>query len=85
MIGPITRFVLTVAVRQLRAWQRHGIELGIAVNVSAQNLHDPELPALLERLLEESGVAPERLKIEVTESSVMSDAGRALRTLERFN
>jgi diguanylate cyclase len=58
--------------------------LQVSVNLSVQNLLDPEFPAQVSRLLRRWDVAPEWLKLEVTEHSAMSDpdvAGRTLREL----
>ena len=59
---------------------RPGIDLGVAVNLSARSLHDADLVDEVARLLRRHGVPAERLTLEVTESSVMADpaaGGRA--------
>src|SRR5207302_273609 len=69
---------------QARAWRELGLALPIAVNLSARNLHDPELPAAIAALLEEEGVGPELLELEITESAVMHEPARVGETLARL-
>jgi len=84
LIKPLTRWVLDVALRQCEAWRRAGIRLDMAVNLSARNLHDPQLPDQVAELLKTYGVAPTVLKLEITESAIMADAGRAMDILTRL-
>ena len=71
LIRPLTKWVLTSAIRQCRGWQDAGMDLGVAVNLSMRNLHDPELVEQIAGLLRHWGVDPSLLKVEVTESAVM--------------
>jgi diguanylate cyclase (GGDEF)-like protein len=84
MIKPLTMQVLRMAMRQCRAWQDRGVDLTIAVNLSMRNLHDPQLPELIETMLAAEGIPAGRLKLEITESSIMADASRALEVLQRL-
>ncbi|HET9443688.1 MAG TPA: EAL domain-containing protein, partial [Acidimicrobiales bacterium] len=84
-IRPLTLFVLTEALRQWRAWRRQGVDLGVAVNLSARNLLDPELTDDVDRLLRLFAVPPERLTLEITETSVMTDSVRSLQCLNRLH
>jgi diguanylate cyclase (GGDEF)-like protein/PAS domain S-box-containing protein len=70
----VTRWVLDAALRQLREWLDGGIELAMAVNMSARNLHDPELPNIVARLLTSHGVPAELLIVEITEGIAMDGA-----------
>ena len=81
LIGPLTRWVLRTALRQCQVWLEQGHRICVAVNLSAQNLHAPWLPALIQELLESSRVPPDLLQVEITESSLMVDPSRALATL----
>jgi len=80
-IGLITKWVVRKAIMQCAAWQRDGVELAVAVNLSALDLLDSELPTLISGLLAEAGLAPSRLVLEITESAVMKDAAYALKVL----
>jgi len=69
--------VLDAALRQQRAWREEGLMLGIAVNLSMRNLHDPDLPGTVARLLDRHGMPPAALCLELTESAVMADLAHA--------
>ena len=60
------------------------MEIGIAANLSPQDLSDPDLPAQIKASLDRYGLAPSFLTLEITESVVMSDPERALETLTRL-
>jgi len=80
-IGLITKWVVRKAIAQCAVWQRAGLELAVAVNLSALDLLDSELPTLISGLLSEVGLAPSKLVLEITESAVMKDAAYALKVL----
>jgi diguanylate cyclase (GGDEF)-like protein len=85
LIKPLTEWAIRTALRQIQAWQKEGIELTVAVNLSARNLLDPGLPHQIGRSLKEHGVAPERLELEITESVIMADPVRAMDCLTQLN
>jgi diguanylate cyclase (GGDEF)-like protein len=72
LIHPLTAWVAGEAVRQLRAFGEMGLDLSVAINLSARNLADRRLPAMIERLLTTWGVSPNRLRLEMTESVLMA-------------
>ena len=80
-IGLITKWVMRKAIAQCAAWQRDGLDLAVAVNLSALDLLDSELPTFISGLLSEVGLPPSRLVLEITESAVMKDAAYALKVL----
>ncbi|MEO6892877.1 MAG: EAL domain-containing protein [Ktedonobacteraceae bacterium] len=84
LIQPLTQWVLEAAVRQCRSWLDAGLELSIAVNISAWNLRETALPDNIAALLEQYHVPPHCLRVEVTESAVMTDLEKALAVLERI-
>jgi diguanylate cyclase (GGDEF)-like protein len=72
LINPLTLWVLEECVRQSERWQRSGLAVNVAVNLSAKNLQNVEVG---ERLLDLfSGASP--LTLEVTESAIMTDEPR---------
>ncbi|MDP1644030.1 MAG: EAL domain-containing protein [Thiobacillus sp.] len=85
LIGPLTHWVLRTALTQLVALHRQGHVLTMAVNLSARNLHDMELPTSILALLAESGVAPEHLILEITESAVMANPSDGLTILTELD
>jgi EAL domain-containing protein (putative c-di-GMP-specific phosphodiesterase class I) len=85
MIKPLTEWAIRTALQQIQAWRKEGIELKVAVNLSARNLLDPGLPRQIGRSLKEHGVAPEQLELEITESVIMADPVRAMECLAQLN
>jgi diguanylate cyclase (GGDEF)-like protein/PAS domain S-box-containing protein len=84
LIRPLTEFTLREALAQLARWRSAGLELRVAVNLSARMLHDPDLARRLANLLAMGSVAPTSLEVEVTESAVMLDPARALRSVREI-
>ncbi|MEO4047650.1 EAL domain-containing protein [Pseudomonas sp. CAU 1711] len=80
----LTRWVLRTALAQCRAWHEQGLALKVAVNVSALDLADPGFAGHIAALLEEHGVAPAGLVVEITESAVMADPEQALGQLQQL-
>ena len=77
LIGPLTRWVLERAIRQCRDWEQSGLPLKMAVNLSARTLYDQELLSTVTGLLQAYAIAPSRLTLEITESTLMDDPERA--------
>ena len=73
LIIPIGAWVLAEACRQQAIWRATGDELAISVNLSAGQLHDPDLLATLQRAIAEHGVNPAMIELELTESLLMED------------
>ncbi|HXA27372.1 MAG TPA: EAL domain-containing protein [Candidatus Angelobacter sp.] len=72
LIHPLTAWVAGEAVRQCRVFAELGMDLTIAINVSARNLADQRLPTMMAGLLRTWGVGASRLRLEMTESVVMA-------------
>jgi diguanylate cyclase (GGDEF)-like protein/PAS domain S-box-containing protein len=83
LIKPLTAWVLNEALGQVHAWSKAGIDVGVAVNLSARNLLDDELPDAVAELLATWQVAPEKLSLEIIESSII--AAEAEDTLRRLH
>ena len=83
LIKPLTAWVLNEALGQVNAWSRAGIDVGVSVNLSARNLLDDELPDAVAQLLSTWQVEPEKLSLEITESSII--AAEAEETLRRLH
>jgi diguanylate cyclase (GGDEF)-like protein len=82
LIRPLTHWVIDKANSEVRSWQtRYGQPLAVAVNLSARDFQDPELPGFVEETLRRCDMPAERLKLEITETAVMADAQRSLGTL----
>jgi EAL domain-containing protein (putative c-di-GMP-specific phosphodiesterase class I) len=81
LIRPLTRWVLDRAAGEARGWERAGRRLPVAVNVSARSLHDGRIVDDVEEALLTHDLRADGLLVEVTESAVMVDAGRAAEVL----
>ena len=84
LIVKIGAFVLRRSCQQLVRWSERvpaTDHLTVSVNLSAVQLRDPGLVELVEAALTESGLAPERLRLEVTETALIDRPGVATRTL----
>jgi diguanylate cyclase (GGDEF)-like protein len=57
LVQPLARWVLNQGLRQLRSWVDSGLEMELAVNLSAWNLHDPDFPEMTSDLLETWGLS----------------------------
>ena len=84
LIIPIGAWVLEQACRQLRDWHargREGSQGSVEVNLSARQIDDPRIVATVESILARTGLPPESLTLEITESALMEDAASALGVL----
>ncbi len=85
LIGALTEWVLEHALADLAQLHHDGHPLHVAVNLSARNLHDAGLPAGIEGVLARSGMAPEHLALEITESAVMTNPADSLAILSELD
>jgi len=82
LIVPIGRWVLRTACRQLLAWQQQGhADLSIAVNISSAQFARKDLLMQISTILDETGIAPWHLELEITENTIMDDIDNTSTTL----
>jgi EAL domain-containing protein (putative c-di-GMP-specific phosphodiesterase class I) len=81
LMRPLTLLVLDMALAQSRQWREAGLDLSVAVNLSAPDLLDAGLPGAVQELLTRWEVAPQRLNLEVTENVFMADPDRMIDVL----
>lgn len=81
LIEPLTAWVLQRALRDHRGWTAAGHDWRVAVNVSARNLSSLAFAGVVRELLDEAGVAPERLLLEVTETAIAFNTELAARVV----
>ena len=75
LIDSIGLWVLRQACRQIKAWDADGLgQLKVAINLSARQFLDPTLVLQVREALRDTGIAAERLEIELTETAIMADA-----------
>jgi diguanylate cyclase (GGDEF)-like protein/PAS domain S-box-containing protein len=87
-IVPLGRWILATACRQARRWQlQHPDEppIFVSVNVAVRQVWDSDLVADVASVLTETGLAPQLLQLELTESAVMGSAGRPLQALRALS
>lgn len=86
LIVPIGKWVLEEACRQQMAWIESGLEpMCISVNISAMQFYQTGFSAMVRNIIEESGMPPEYLELELTESLFMRDVEAVLRTLNELH
>jgi diguanylate cyclase (GGDEF)-like protein/PAS domain S-box-containing protein len=82
LIGQLTEWVLREACGQNKAWQDEGLPPArVSVNLSAREFHQRNIAQLVTRVLEETGLAPKYLELELTESTIMRNAEEAVTML----
>jgi diguanylate cyclase (GGDEF)-like protein len=84
MIVPLGTWVLKEACRQAGTWQRDGLDLDIAVNLSVRQVAHPDLVGTIRDTLAACRLEPHRLMLEVTESVMLEDAEAAQTALSRI-
>ena len=84
-IRHLTRWVVDNALEQLHTWREHGVDLSIAVNVSARDLVDSALPDEIEEALSRHGVPAESLTLEITENTLLTDEQRVNTVLTQLS
>jgi diguanylate cyclase (GGDEF)-like protein len=85
LISPATVHILDASLRQCREWRDTGLDVTVAVNLSARSLLDTRLPERIGELLEAARVPAAALELEITESMIMADPARAAVILSRLS
>ncbi len=84
LIRALTHRVIDIAMSDAARWKRAKIDSRIAINLSARNLLDPDLPAHLLRAAEKYNVEPRRIQLEITETILIKDPASATKILQRL-
>ena len=77
LIKPLTAWVVESGLTQCARWQREGIDVQVAINLSVWNLQDPDLVEQVREGLERHQLPARALGLEITESAMMADPDRA--------
>ncbi|MHC5895908.1 putative bifunctional diguanylate cyclase/phosphodiesterase [Nostoc sp.] len=85
LIVPIDQWVLRTACAQNRAWQLAGFSpIRISVNLSSRQFEQPNLVEVVSQIIQETGLKTSYLELEVTESFLMGDIERSVKTLKQL-
>jgi diguanylate cyclase (GGDEF)-like protein len=82
LISRVTDWMIVQVIDQLAAWRRQGIELTVAVNLSAYDLLSSDLPGQIAALLAQHQLPASALALEVTEGAVMQDPEQVIQNLQ---
>ncbi len=85
LITQMGEWVIREAARQGAIWQQMGREFSLAVNVSAIQFHQSDLAGAIDDILQETGLQPHRLELEITESLLMQNVETAVQTMQKIN
>jgi diguanylate cyclase (GGDEF)-like protein/PAS domain S-box-containing protein len=79
LLTPISKWIIRTVCRQIRTWKEQGIgEVAAAINLSASFFQHADFENTIEFALQESGIPPESLELELTEATIMSDPQQVL-------
>lgn len=84
LMPPLTRWVIADVLKEAASWKTQGIDLNMAVNLSAYDLANDDLPSFVAKSLSENGLPPSVLILEVTESAMIDNPTQALKVLNQL-
>jgi diguanylate cyclase (GGDEF)-like protein/PAS domain S-box-containing protein len=85
LIKPLTGWVLNAAFAQCMEWQKKGLKLKIAVNLSVRNIQDRRFYDQLLEIQKAHGISPDCIELEITESVIMADMAFAMERLTHLS
>jgi len=85
LIVPIGEWVLQRACAQASAWRSQGYPIAVAVNLSARQFRQNDVVEMIRRALADTGLAPESLELEITESMIMHRPEQTIATLQQLD
>jgi len=85
LILPISEWVLKTACEQSKAWQEEGYKaVPVSVNLSSQQFQQKDFIASLSAILDDTGISPENLILEITESTILQNTKTAFSSLHEL-
>jgi len=85
LIDDITYWVIQEAAQQIVLWQKKNIFVNVSINLSMYNLKNSDLLPFIKSLFDEYKINPDCITLEITESAMMANPKRSLRTLLEFS
>jgi diguanylate cyclase (GGDEF)-like protein/PAS domain S-box-containing protein len=85
LVRPLAAFVVEQAAHQLAYWREMGFDLFLSVNLAAANLTDPDLPDVVVSALRDHACPPDRVTLEITESTVMVETERVNTVVQQLS
>ena len=85
LIGAMGNWLIEEACRQAGAWRDAGLQMRVAINLSAHQLRHPDLADRIGMALRRNDIKPQLLTCEITESVAMEDASNAIRMVEQLS
>ena len=83
LIQKLDNFVWNEAAKQIKAWKdRFGISFPVSVNISRVDMYDPRLVDTFKSIVENNGITPEELLLEITESAYTEDANQIIKVVK---
>lgn len=84
-IKMITQWVLNRAIEECAEWRRQNVKINIAINISARDLMNSDLPLNFSEMLDKAGCTAEWISLELTESAILEEPEHSLPVLDRLN
>lgn len=84
-IKALTLWMFKEALQQCASWHQQGIDISVAVNLSACSLPDPQIFEQIAEMLTACQVSPAWMELEITESAIMTEPARAIELLTRLD
>lgn len=84
LIIPIGKWVLKTACRQLKQWSLENPDINMAVNLSGRQFKDREIVKIVYDIIEETGINPKNLELEITESIALDDIEYTIATIQEL-
>jgi diguanylate cyclase (GGDEF)-like protein len=81
----LTNWVINQALIDYKMWKNQGVNLEVSINISTINIQDDEFVNNINNVLLEHRVGPDKIRLEITESVIMADKNRSIKTIEALD
>jgi len=88
LILPMTRGLIRQAAQQLSQWRSayaHSVDLSVSVNVCAAYFSDEKMPQEVMKVIRQSGLSPDSLRLEITETQIIENADACMRNIQQLH